>query len=477
MSELIKKALGEIKSKKNSVEKDYHRLDYHLMAPTGLINDPNGFSYYRGKYHLFYQWNPFECNHKTKFWGHFQSEDLVSWENKSPVLAPEDWYDKNGCYSGSAIEKDGQLILFYTGNVKDQYGNRETYQCLAVSDNGEEFQKLGPVITNQPNGYTRHFRDPKVWKDREIYYSVIGAQRDNLTGAAVLYSSNDIKNWSFLGEIKTDLENFGYMWECPDYFEINGEGVFIFSPQGIDAENDKYNNIYQSGYVLGKLDPKTVNLRHGEFSELDRGFDFYAPQTMIDKNGRRIMMAWAGLPEVDYPTENMGWLHCLTMPRELLIIDGKLVQKPVEEMKKIRKDFVEVQDLFSGKKSYPDIEGDSFEMICRLKSIDAGEVGINLRVGNNEKTVLKYDYSEKKVILDRGSSGEIFAEEYGTVRKCFLDSLEIVFHIFMDKSLIEVFINDGEEVFTARIFPDEKSSGIEFFSDGKTEISIKKWNI
>ena len=477
MSDLIKKAMDEVENKKNMVEKDYHRLSYHLMAPSGLINDPNGFSYYDGRYHLFYQWNPFECNHRTKFWGHFTSKDLVSWENLLPVLAPEDWYDKNGCYSGSAIEKDGQLILFYTGNVKDDRGSRETYQCLAVSDNGEDFEKLGPVIVNQPEGYTRHFRDPKVWKDGEVYYAVIGAQRENLTGAAALYNSPDMKNWNFLGEIKTDLGNFGYMWECPDYFEINGKGVFIFSPQGIAAEGDRYNNIYQSGYVLGSLDLEKVTLQHNGFHELDRGFDFYAPQTMIDEKGRRIMVAWGGLPEVNYPSEDKGWVHCLTMPRELEIIDGKLVQRPVEEMKKLRKDFVQVKDIFSGKKTYTGIEGDSFEMICRIKSIEAEEFGINLRVGKNEKTVLKYNRIDKKVILDRSSSGESFAEEYGTTRKCSLDSSEIIFHIFMDRSLTEVFINDGAEVFTARIFPDEKSQGIEFFSDGEAEISIKKWNI
>ena len=477
MSELIKKAIDEVKNKKDIVEKDYHRLSYHLMAPSGLINDPNGFSYYDGKYHLFYQWNPFECNHSTKFWGHFVSEDLTYWRNLSPVLAPEDWYDKNGCYSGSAIEKDGQLILFYTGNVKDENGNRESYQCLAVSDNGEDFEKLGPVIINQPKGYTRHFRDPKVWESEGVYYAVIGAQRDDMTGAVVLYSSLDIKNWKFIGEIKTELQNFGYMWECPDYFEIEGEGVLIFSPQGLESEGDKYKNIYQSGYVLGNLDLKKISFQHGEFHELDRGFDFYAPQTMIDKNGRRIMIAWEGLPEIDYPTEDNGWIHCLTTPRELEIKDGRLIQKPVEEMKKLRKNPIEVKDVFSGKRTYPGINGDSFEMICKMKKLGKGETGINLRVGKNEKTVLKYSERDKKIILDRGESGKCFAEEYGTMRKCHFDSSELRLHIFMDRSSIEVFINDGIEVFTSRIFPDEKSIGIEFFSDGEVEIDIKKWDL
>jgi beta-fructofuranosidase len=477
MPDLIKKAKDEVIKTRKKVSEDYHRLNYHLMSPVGLINDPNGFSYFKGKYHLFYQWNPFDTGHSSKYWGHFASEDLANWEDFGPALAPSERYEKNGCYSGSGIEINEKLHLFYTGNVKDEEGNRETYQCLAVSKDGFEFEKLGPILENQPEGYTRHFRDPKVWKHGEKYYAVIGAQRENMTGAVVLYSFVDPEKWEFEGEIKTEFQDFGYMWECPDYFEIDKQGVFVFSPQGIDPSGDSYNNIYQSGYVIGNLNLDTLELEHGGFYELDRGFDFYAPQTMSDDRGRRIMVAWVGLPDVEYPTDNRGWAHCLSLPRELSLKRGKLIQKPVPELSKLRKELVEVEDKLSGSRIYPGVSGDSFEMSCSVKNIGAKEFGINLRVGKGQATVVKYNAVDKKIILDRSSSGELYDVEHGTVRKCSFDSDEINFHIFMDRSLVEIFINDGEEVFTARIFPDKESKGVEFFSDGDIKLNVKKWDI
>ena len=477
MPDLIQKAKNEVIKNKEKVDQDYHRLNYHIMPPVGLINDPNGFTYFNGTYHLFCQWNPFGTDHSYKFWGHFVSKDLVNWEDFGPALAPSEWYEKNGCYSGSGIEKDGELVLFYTGNVKDEAGNRESYQCVAVSKDGKTFDKLGPVLETQPDGYTKHFRDPKVWKEGNKYYAVIGGQRENLTGAVALYSSEDFKTWDFNGELKTEFEEFGYMWECPDLFKLDNKNVFVFSPQGIQAQGDKYENIYQSGYIVGELDLDTLEFAHGDFDELDRGFDFYAPQTMLDGQGRRIMIAWVGLPDVDYPTADRGWMHCLSIPRELRLKEGKLIQKPVAELKKLRKNYIQVKDTLNGKETYQQVEGDSFEMICQFNKQSAKEFGINLRVGKNQKTVLKYDAVEKKVILDRSESGEVYDLEHGTVRKCSLDSQEVKFHIFMDRSVVEIFVNDGKEVFTARIFPDENSKGIEFFSDGDVEMSVEKWNI
>lgn len=163
--ELIEKANQEVERNREMVESDPYRLRFHLMPPVGLLNDPNGFIQFKGVYHLFYQWNPFETAHGAKFWGHYTSKDFINWEHQPIALAPSEWYEKNGCYSGSAIENDGKMVLFYTGNVKDENGDRETYQCMAVSQDGITFEKKGPVIY-LPEGYTAHFRDPKVWKKK-----------------------------------------------------------------------------------------------------------------------------------------------------------------------------------------------------------------------------------------------------------------------------------------------------------------------
>lgn len=153
-----------ILEKKEIVEKDFWRQKYHIQGIVGLINDPNGFSQFKGKYHMFYQWNPLGTNHKNKTWAHSVSSDLLHWERMKTALRPDTWYSKDGVYSGSAIVDDEKLYLFYTGNVKDPEGNRESYQCLAVSNDGENFERWEPSIVNQPDGYTRHIRDPKIWK-------------------------------------------------------------------------------------------------------------------------------------------------------------------------------------------------------------------------------------------------------------------------------------------------------------------------
>jgi beta-fructofuranosidase len=318
---------------KTKVDACTWRQTFHIQPITGLLNDPNGFSYFNGEYHLFYQWFPLGPVHGLKHWYHVKSKDLVHWENVGLGLKPEYDYENYGVYSGSAIEKDGQLHILYTGNHRDKNWKRKPMQALAKMNTQGIITKLeNPVIDSVPQGYTEHFRDPKVWEENGTYYAVIGAQRENMTGAVVLYSSKDMTDWTFEGEIQTDYTDFGYMWECPDYFELDEKGLLLFSPQGIPAQNGRYQNIYQMGYLLGSpLDMEEKRLTHGEFQELDYGFDFYAAQTTLDEKGRRILIGWMGLPEINYPTDASGWAHCLSLPRELRVIEGKLYQTPVED--------------------------------------------------------------------------------------------------------------------------------------------------
>ena len=187
---------------KNVVDSDFWRQKYHIQGIVGLINDPNGFSQFNGEYHMFYQWNPLSTEHKNKTWAHSKSHDLLHWERCETALRPDTWYSKNGVYSGSGIVIDGKLYLFYTGNVKDAEGNRESYQCIAVSEDGEHFDRWEPSIVNQPDGYTRHIRDPKIWEKDGKYYAVLGIQSEKLEGKVVLYSSENIKDWKFFWKIE-----------------------------------------------------------------------------------------------------------------------------------------------------------------------------------------------------------------------------------------------------------------------------------
>jgi beta-fructofuranosidase len=470
----------ELQALAKQVNEGPWRQTFHIQPLTGLLNDPNGFSFYKGEYHLFYQWFPLGPVHGLKYWYHTKSKDLVHWENAGIAIHPNEEIDSHGAYSGSAIEHHNDLYLMYTGNTRDENWVRHPFQNIAVMHADGVITKWAkPVIDHVPDGYTDHFRDPKVWKENDTFYAVIGAQRINETGCIVLYSSPDMKNWTFKGEVKTDLASFGYMWECPDYFMVNGQGVLVFSPQGVAPNEDNYHNIYQSGYVIGEFNANTNTMTHGEFAELDRGFDFYAPQSMKAPDGRRIMVGWMGLPEVDYPTDQYGWAHCLTLPREITIENGKLMQRPVRELKLRRGVKTEAHDMLQNEtKAFDSFCGTAFELIAEFNNVDANSFGIEFRVSETEKTVLLYDSVQKKVVLDRTTSGAAVGTEFGTVRQCALDADQVKFHLFVDTSSVEVFVNDGEEVFTSRIFPDSESTGIRFFANGgSVSCSAVKWKI
>lgn len=489
-TELMKKAYKRIEEMQELVNSDYYRLKYHIVPSAGLLNDPNGFIHINGQYHLFYQLNPFDTKHGAKFWAHVKSSDLVNWEQLPLALAPDEWYEYQGCYSGSAVNNNGIFTLIYTGNVKDQSGNRDTYQCLAFSKDGINFEKYknNPVMYNQPMGYTRNFRDPKVWKKDGNWYMVIGGQRESKDGAALMFKSQDLKNWSFMGEAAgskaAGLNEFGYMWECPNIFDLGDKDVLLVCPQGLEAKGDLYNNIYQTGYFLGKLNYESGKLEHGDFIELDRGFEFYAPQVTVDEKGRRVIFAWMGLPDEDeHPTVEKGWIHAMTMPRVMELIDNKIYQKPVEEFKNLRKNSVQYNDIIieDNEIDLQDISGDIIELLAEFELQDALEFGIRLRFSDDlqEETVISYDAEESKLVFDRNKSGK----GYGGIRRCKLEKAKetrkIKLNIFIDTSSVEIFVNDGEETFTARIYPDKNSKGIKFFAKGGS-VKLKnltKWDL
>ena len=479
---------GEIAKLEAQIATCSWRQSYHIQPVTGLLNDPNGFSYYQGYYHLFYQWFPLGTEHGMKYWFHTRSNNLVNWENVGIAIEPGNSYDSHGAYSGSAIEKDGKLNLIYTGNTRDENWTRHPYQCLAIMDEENVVTKFEhPVISDVPAGYTEHFRDPKVWQHDDVYYCVIGAQRMDETGCTVLYRSADLKHWQFLGEVMTTLTSFGYMWECPDYLEMEGQGVLIFSPQGIQADAERYHNIYQSGYLIGEpLNLETREFKHGEFQELDRGFDFYAPQTMHSPDGRRILVAWMGLPDLAYPTDDSGWAHCLTIPRQLSIQGNKLIQQPVPEMAQLRGEQQGIQaqsTIHNESRSFAGFHGIAYELECEISRNDANLVGIEFRASDTEKTIIQYNRLDRKLILDRSHSGAALPEANGTIRSCKLDvDSEAEVHnviklrMFVDSSSVEIFVNEGQGVFTSRIFPSRDSAGIRFFAHGgKADFKIVMW--
>ena len=469
-AELRKRVASAVSKTKETVTRDPYRLRFHISPPTGLLNDPNGLIHFKGLYHVFYQWNPFAMEHGPKFWAHLTSQDLVHWEEQKYALSPSEWYEKDGCYSGSAIEHDSRLYLLYTGNVKDMHGNRETYQCLAVSEDGIHFEKRGPVL-RLPDQYTAHFRDPKVWKKGNLFYMIVGAQTKDHNGAAALFSSPDLVDWTHIGPLTTEFGSFGYMWECPDVFRLNDKDIFMFSPQGLERQPFKFQNLYQSGYCTGELDYRTGAFRHTDFQELDYGFDFYAPQTFEDEKGRRLLFAWMGAAdgqESSHPTANANWVHALTLPRELKRAGDNVLQLPVEETKKWRHSAIADSQIgFTSGKPYT-IQGTCMEILLDKLSFDGAWVSIDMR----GHLTFTYNKETKTALLRRLNPIDQTWEE----RACKLEKLEKL-HIFLDVSSAELFLNGGEITFTSRYFPDEKNEDITLTAQSSASFGLQIWGL
>ncbi|MGD7022944.1 glycoside hydrolase family 32 protein [Rossellomorea vietnamensis] len=480
----IEEAAASVNKMREKVSGSPWKPAYHMSPPAFWMNDPNGFSYYKGEYHLFYQYHPFSPEWGPMYWGHFKSKDLAYWEEAPIALAPGEEYDRDGCFSGSAIEKDGKLYLMYTGNQwtgPDHDTDLYQTQCLAVSEDGMTFEKIAenPIIDPAPQGdiHPYHFRDPKVWKKGDHYYCVLGSRTKDHVGQVLLYRSEDLIKWEFVNVAAKGEGNFGFMWECPDLFEIDGRTILVMSPQGMKPEGNLYQNLHQAGYVIGALDYESGQLQHGDFELLDHGFDFYAPQTMVDPTGRRIMIAWMNMWESQMPEQEESFAGAMTIPRELVLENGKLKSKPVHELEKRRRNHKQFKNVtVEGETSLPSVEGNAVELKVTIDAKKASQFGLKLRAGHKEETELLYIKEERSFVLDRSLSGE----GPGGVRKAEieLDENLLDLHIFIDHSSVEIFINGGEKVMTARIYPQKDSSRIRFFCDDSIELlQVDKWDL
>lgn len=425
------------------------RQKFHLMPPTGWLNDPNGLCQSDGVFHAFFQYSPFDPEGGAKLWGHYTSRNMIDWEYKGVPLYPDQPFDCSGVYSGCAYLEDGQMYLYYTGNVKledrDDYDyvntGREANTVLVTSPDGKQFSRKRLLMRNSdyPSDLTLHVRDPKVWKEDGVYYMLQGARSKDDVGQGILFRSDDKISWSFAGRVETK-EKFGYMWECPDYFETDGVKVFSASVQGLDGEEWKDRNVYQSGYFL--VDGDIL----GEYSLSDYrlwdyGFDYYAPQSFEAEDGRRILIGWMGMPDCDEYTNltiREGWQHCFTFPREVFVRDGIVCQRPVRELEERKRPAAAAEGTLErdGDQAYEaDITGirnNSF------RAVVGEELVLEYRDGRFE---MRFEDQAKDAVSGGRSLRYRRMEELRSVK------------ILADVSSVEVFINGGEYVFSTRYYP------------------------
>jgi len=458
------------------IKESSYRQTYHNQAVTGLMNDPNGFVWHDNKWHLFYQWCPWGAVHGLKHWYHIVSTDLVTWRNLGLCLIPDqgDGYDNKGAYSGSAMPIDDKIYLYYTGNHRDEDWTRHAYTCLARLSKDGWVEKYPLPLFGEHPGYTEHQRDPKIVirPGSDMYYIIIGAKSKEGNGCALIYGSDDLqRGWNFLGELKVPgFEAFGDMWECPTIEHIGGKDVLMFCPQHLLIPG-RGNSRHHNGYIIGNMDWDKLEFQpEGQFHVLDFGFDSYAAACAnnIQDSDKAILIAWMGLPDASYPTDEEDWSGCLTLPRELTVRGRRLIQKPLPEIRKLRDERVVIEKDQKGLFRLPraiEMEVDCREGLhdIRLFTDENGEGGLRISC----------DAAQTEISIDRSGLRKRFNTEDGEVRTRPLEHGLTHLRIFIDSSSVEVFVNDGDAVFTSRVFPDEG----ELYCNIQGDSFVKMWTM
>ena len=427
---------------KADVEADPYRQQFHLQPPVGWLNDPNGLCVYGGQYHAFFQYGPFDVTGGVKHWGHAVSTDLMHWEPLPVMLYPDEPFDCHGVYSGSALIEGTEMYLYYTGNVKHPGDfdyikqGRGHNVCLAVSHDGKTVASKQCLLYNKdyPAGLTCHVRDPKVFAYEGKYYMVLGARTLEDKGEVLVFESADKLHWTHINTLTTP-ETFGYMWECPDLFCLDGQWYLAVSPQGIACQN-----VYGCGYFAVYGDWRG-ECTLGEFHEMDAGFDYYAPQSFVDENGRRIQIGWMGMPDADYgnaPTVAHGWQHCFTVPRLLTKGEnGTLLQNPVPELDARRS--AAALTLRNGEEA-------SLSPCFDLTAAPAGDFALTVAHG----VELVYTEQGSTCVLRFTDPAQASGR---TQRRAKLSAPCRSVRVVGDRSSLEIFLNDGAAVFSTRYYP------------------------
>ncbi len=423
-----------------------NKLNYHLMPKKGWLNDPNGLVHFKGEYHIFYQADEESLlGHVNKAWGHYSTKDFITYKQHELAILPDSIYD--GAYSGSAIVKDDVLYLFYTGNVKHE-GNhdyitsgRDQNLMRVESKDGIHFTNKVCLLYNEdyPNDCSNHVRDPKIFVKEGQYHLVLGARLLDNTSCVLEYVSNDLNVWTYLKRY-TPKDTVGYMIECPDYLCDNDISYIVCSPQGLLENNKQFQNRYACGYY--KINQNNLV----DYQTLDYGFDFYAPQTLYGTKSN-VMIGWIGMPDNDYIDFYDDWNQTLSMPRKLKFTDGKMIQYPIHEILSLRCD----KKVFNTNISLP--------KSCNIEFNVESDFVIAL---NN--VVLSYKNTEICLDLSQCDCGRT---------KRYIKDIDVKrVSIFIDESVMEIFISDGEYTMTSRFYDNEKDLFVRF--EGINEIETYK---
>lgn len=465
---------------------------FHVTGGIGWINDPNGFAPYQGEYHLFYQYHPYDVKWGPMHWGHVKTKDFIRWERLPVAMAPDADYDKDGCFSGGAVEMpDGQHLLMYTGvrNVRRRNGKVESFQtqCIAIGD-GVNYEKYegNPVIRSEdlPEGGSVHdFRDPKIWRENGMYYCVIGNRTEDTSGTILMYRSEDAKHWEFVNKVASCHNQYGKMWECPDFFSLDGKDVLMTSPQEMRSIGLEFHPGNANICIIGTFDREINHMLRENVQAVDYGLDFYAMQTLQALDGRRIMIAWMQNWETcGSHLQNQRFLGQMTLPRELFIRDGRLCQLPVRELENYRNTKIAYQNvMMTGETSLQGISGRFIDMTVTIRPGNKASMcrwfKINVAQDGEHYTSIRFKPATNILRIDRTNSGLpcdiVNVREFTVIPK----NGELKLRIIMDRYSIELFVNDGEQAATTVIYTPLDAKSISFSCDGTVLMDVEKYDL
>lgn len=464
---------------------------FHVTAGVGWINDPNGFSIYQGEYHLFYQYYPYDVKWGPMHWGHVKTRDFLHWERLPCALAPEQPYDKDGCFSGGAIAlPDGRHLLMYTGvrNVRRSNGLVDNYQtqCIAIGD-GLNYEKIeaNPVLDEKDlpaGGSPIDFRDPKIWFEDGKYRCVVGNRPADGSGSILLYESEDALHWQFASVLASCHNQFGKMWECPDFFELDGKHVLLTSPQDMDSMGLEFHPGNSTLCIIGDYDRERKHLLRDNLQAIDYGTDFYATQTLEAPDGRRIMIAWMQSWESSgAKVKELPFFGQMTLPRELHIRDGRLVQNPVRELEAFRTAKVKYQNvMISDETNLQGIFGRFLDMTITVRPGNKNKMyryfKLNVAKDGERATMIRHKPENNTIRVDRSRSG--FPHDIVNSRDFPVAAYdELKLRIILDRYSLELFVNDGEQAASFVLYTPISADSISFSCDGAAIIDVEKYDL
>jgi beta-fructofuranosidase len=462
---------------------DHLRPRYHFLPPSNWMNDPNGLIQWKGLYHLFYQYNPVQAAWGRIHWGHALSRDLLHWQHLPVAMEPApggpDW---DGVWSGCAVNAGGKPVIFYTGVSPE-------VQCMAASrDDLNTLEKYtqNPVIAHPPTEMKlTGFRDPCVWQAGDAWYMIVGSGFEGQGGALLLYSSSDLLHWEYLHPLLTAAAldsgglSLGNMWECPQMFPLGHQHLVHFS--ACDQKGSHY-----VVYLTGTYSHETFSPQR--LMKLDYGDEyFYAPQAFLDERGRRIMLGWCREERSQNAQIQAGWAGVMSLPRLVEPRpDGLPGFRPIDELQALRENHFHLETVIltpASANPLAQVQSASFELEAAIEPTSSHEFVINACVSPDGREYVRLSYfadaarfevDTTHASLDPQAPGSLHAIPYLP-----LDGGKLCLRLFVDRSILEVYLN-GWACLTARMYPTlENSRGVQLFSRGGDSLvrSLDYWTI